>query len=265
MGAVRHFFPSLFFGLCPRRQALPEVDELGDVEDGLGPIVNSFQTEDNDLTTAKPKEGETSSEGQENEAEMQSAILQLQCIDDLDNSVQEALDYARGELEVLGKVWESQRIFGVKKLTDIKMEFYAKMEEILKEWTWKTSLECMTKLEAVLADPEEKQILNAATISASEELLRVTQRCRQSLEQRLELQSCLENPTSDHSRVAEAMLREGALRGRMLLEFKLRRSLSLAMTIPNPVFENVKEFQEMRIQEHSSFGERTIPSALSPF
>eukprot|EP00434_Breviolum_minutum_P042330 symbB.v1.2.037673.t2/scaffold5629.1/size25172/3 len=65
MGAVRHFFPSLFFGLCPRRQALPEVDELGDVEDGLGPIVNSFQTEDNDLTTAKPKEGETSSEGQE--------------------------------------------------------------------------------------------------------------------------------------------------------------------------------------------------------
>lgn len=268
--------------LCPRR-ALPQSD-LSDLEDGLGPINTSLRTEHNGMPlrgkakkaedtiagdgSEDPLEPEVATLGQENVAEMQSILLQLQSTEDLDQMQQDALDLARGEVDVLGRVWESQRMILMKKGIDsAKTMLHTKLQELFKQWRWKAAdATSKEELEALLEAPGQKDLLNTATASAIQELLEVTEKCQKHLKQRIELESCLQCADFDRCRVKTLLEVEGALKGRVLLEFKLRRALGMPLTITKHAFEfaNVKE-PELRIQEHSSFGERTIPSHLSSF
>eukprot|EP00435_Cladocopium_sp_Y103_P036145 s1460_g9.t1 len=243
--------------LCPRRAALPEV-ELGDLEDGMGPINTSLRMEHNggpligkaqkaeEIEGAGPLEPpEVATLGLENVAEMQSILLQLQSTEDLDQTLQDALDLARGEVDVLGRVWESQRMILMKKGIDSgKKVLHQKLQELFKEWSWKTS-EATSKeaLEALLEAPGQKDLLNTATTSAIQELLQVTDTCQKHLKQRIELESCLQCEDFDRARVKALLEHEEALKGRVLLEFKLRRALAMPLFIPKHafVFPHVKE------------------------
>ncbi|CAK9092320.1 Uncharacterized protein SCF082_LOCUS43446 [Durusdinium trenchii] len=252
----RYFFP-FAFDFCPRR-ALPEVE--GDVEDGLGPIINSLTAEDNDVTPFAAKSKDSGEDG-----EMQSARLQLQSTDDLQKTMQEALELVRSELEVVAKVWESQRMFGLQDIS-AKQSLHRRLKELFSSWNW-SDLEDDThipSLEAILEDTDAQEFLNHATTEAAQELMKSTVSCRERLRQRSELLSCLQGPV-DVSKV-KVILKNGGLRGRPLLEYKLRRFYGLPMTISEHVLEieSFRESQEgLGHRPSSRSGPRTIPSALS--
>eukprot|EP00913_Durusdinium_trenchii_P034594 g32364.t1 len=185
----RYFFP-FAFDFCPRR-ALPEVE--GDVEDGLGPIINSLTAEDNDVTPFAAKSKDSGEDG-----EMQSARLQLQSTDDLQKTMQETLkqrvsfNQIRSEIpQRVGSYDPSRAAARASRFAQEALEL-----ELFSSWNW-SDLEDDThipSLEAILEDTDAQEFLNHATTEAAQELMKSTVSCRERLRQRSELLSCLQGP-----------------------------------------------------------------------
>ncbi|CAJ1340331.1 unnamed protein product [Effrenium voratum] len=243
------------FGFCPRRaRSLPLKEDLEDAEEGLH-ICNSPATEENQSSATA---------GSENAAEHGSMLAQLERAEDLHQRMQEPLSLLSGELDVLAKVWESQRLLRPLQRdpkAESKVKLQQQMQEIIANWT--SDQKVVGQLEAILMQEGTENLLNQATRAAAQELLTVTTSVRQRLQQRAELRQLLEADAPQAADTASRLLQDGALQGRALLEYKLRRCLALPMTVECTMsFPDVgQEF----VNNHSSFAGRTIPSHLSSF
>mmetsp|Transcript_57721 Transcript_57721/g.135241 ORF Transcript_57721/g.135241 Transcript_57721/m.135241 type:complete len:312 (+) Transcript_57721:38-973(+) len=207
--------------------------------------------------------------------ELQSALRELAGETDLMSRLRGSVEIVLGELDVLTRIWESQAMLRRGKPSTATFEsdcqrkssFETRFRAMLGSWT--LSQESRHELQEFVQHSDTVEFLNNATMVALEEFLAGFTETLEQADKRRELVQLLRRrdamTEAEGNRVqASELLEDGALKGHPVLEFKVRRSLGLPMTVQWTIDQGFGS-SKASVPEtlDSPRGARTIPSNLS--